>query len=157
MDDTTLSQDGFESIETAKDVVSAGKKDQVALISNLEQLINSKIGSIEETQKKMNEFKEMLDSIFENEPTYQQHSKEAKEAIKVKTATKKEILKRPDVAQVTAKFNDSKSSFRELKEDLSSLLQEYAQTTGRNQFELPDGSVNEIVYNARLVKVPGSR
>lgn len=155
--DDTLSQDGFESIDTAKEVATAGKKDQVALISNLEELIHAKLSSIEETQKQMNQFKEMLDSIFENEPTYQQHSKEAKEAIKVKTATKKEILKRPDVAQVTAKFNDAKTGFRDLKEDLSSLLQEYAQTTGRTQFELPDGSVNEIVYNARLVKLPGSK
>ncbi len=155
--DDTLSQDGFESIDNAKEVATAGKRDQVALIRNLEELINAKISSIDETQKKMNEHKEMLDSIFENEPTYQQHSKEAKEAIKVKTATKKEILKRPDVAQVTAKYNDEKASFRDLKEDLSSLLQEYAQTTGRTQFELPDGSVNEIVYNARLVKLPGSK
>lgn len=155
--DDSLSQDGFESIDTAKDVATAGKKDQFALISNLESLINAKIASIDETQKKMNELKEMLDSIFENESTYQQHSKDAKEAIKIKTNTKKEILKRPDVAQVTAKFNDAKSIFRDLKEDLSSLLQEYAQTTGRTQFELPAGSINEIVYNARLVKVPGSK
>lgn len=155
--DDNLSQDGFESIDTAKEVATSGKRDQVALIHNLEELINSKLISIEETQKKTNEFKEMIDSIFENEPTFQQHSKEAKEAIRVKTNTKKEILKRPDVAQVTAKYNDAKAAFRDLKEDLSSLLQEYAQTTGRTQFELPDGSVNEIVYNARLVKLPGSR
>lgn len=155
--DDNLSQDGFESIDTAKEIATSEKRDQVALIRNLEELINSKLVSIDDTQKKMNEFKEMIDSIFENEPTYQQHSKEAKEAIRVKTNTKKEILKRPDVAQVTAKYNDAKAAFRDLKEDLSSLLQEYAQTTGRTQFELPDGSVNEIVYNARLVKLPGSK
>ncbi len=155
--DDTLSQDGFEELTTASDKTTATKKDQVVLISSLEQLITSKLMSIDDTQKKMNEFREMIESIFENEPTFQQHSKEAKEAIKVKTQTKKEILKRPDVAQTTAKFNDAKSMFRDLKEDLSSLLQEYAQTTGRNQFEMPDGTINEIVYNARLVKLPGAK
>ena len=100
----------------------------------------------------MGELREMLDSVFQNEPTYQAHDAAVKEASKVRGNTKKQLQKQPQVQDLINRIQDHKSHMKELKTALSDYLQEYASTTSSRTFETTDGQLREIVYDARLVK-----
>jgi len=128
---------------------SAGR---VSLTVDLTGLINSHIDQLEHHRSQMGELREMLDSVFQNEPTYQAHDAAVKEASKVRGNTKKQLQKQPQVQDLINRIQDHKSHMKELKTALSDYLQEYASTTSSRTFETTDGQLREIVYDARLVK-----
>lgn len=94
----------------------------------------------------------MSDDIFGNDEVFKEHDKKAKEASKVRSGTKQQILKRPDVADLANKLQALKSEQMELKEGLSDYLREYHRLSGSTEIEGEDGEVREIVYMAKLVK-----
>jgi seryl-tRNA synthetase len=96
--------------------------------------------------------KEMIDSVLENDSTYKDHAEKAKEATRIKSNTKKEIFKRPDVKHVVEKLTEMKDNLSDTREELSNYIQEYAQASGQNYFEAEDGTIQEIVYVAKLRK-----
>ncbi len=122
------------------------------IIINMESIIKSHMSSVDKLQEEHKKFKEMLDDIFGNEPVYQEHLEASKEANKIKNNTKKEILKRPEVAELDTKVKSIKSQIKETQAALSDYLQEYARLSGVNEIEGEDGEVREIVYVAKLVK-----
>lgn len=127
---------------------------EAIVLQNLESLINENLIRIDKLNEELKQQKEMLDSVLENDPTYQEHSKVAKEASRVKTATKNEILKRPDVAHVDAKVKGLRAEVKEIKESMSSYLQEFQRMSGLNQIDTQNGETMEIVYIAKLIKRP---
>ena len=94
----------------------------------------------------------MLDDIFLNDPTYQEHDKKAKEAVKVKSATRSELLKRTDVADLNNKVKEMKISVKELQEALNEYVREYQRLSGVNEITDDKGNVMEIVYTVKLVR-----
>jgi hypothetical protein len=120
---------------------------------DLTGLINSHISQIDRLKIEAGKLKEMLDDIFQNDPTYIEHDKAVKEASKIRGATKKQILKTPQAADLSNKILDLRSQIKERNQELSDYLQDYAKTTGTNSFETEDGTVRQIIYTARLVKV----
>lgn len=128
-----------------------GAKNSEILI-NMESLIKGHIATIDKLTEEARKHKEMLDDIFSNDPTYQEHDKAAKEAAKVKQGTKQQILKQPQAAELDKKIKELKSELKENQGSLSDYLQEYARMAGVNEIEGDDGEVREIVYNARLIK-----
>jgi hypothetical protein len=142
-DDSTPVQEAeiIDSSPTAADTVV-----------DLTGLINSHISQLEVIRHEVSELKEMLNSIFENDSTYQMHDAAVKEATKVRGNTKKQILKLPQAADLTNRIQNTKSHMKELNDALSGYLQDYARSTGATQFETEDGQVREIVYVAKLVK-----
>src|SRR5438552_1429491 len=88
-----------EVVENELEEVNA---DQILI--NMEGLIKNHISSIDRLGVEMKKLKEMLDDIFNNDPTFKEHEKLAKDAIKVKQNTKKEILKRPQAAELDSKI-----------------------------------------------------
>lgn len=122
------------------------------VLINMESMIKSHIASIDKLQTEAKSLKGMLDDIFVNDPTFQEHDKKAKETAKLKSQTKGEILKRPQAAELNNKVKSLKSEIKELQVALSDYLQEYARMSGVNEIEGEDGEVREIVYEARLVK-----
>lgn len=122
------------------------------VLINMEALIKSHITSIDRLQDEAKKLKGMLDDIFSNDPTYNNHDKAAKEASKVKAATRAEILKRPQAAELANKFKTIKSEVKEMQNALSDYLQEYNRMSGVNEIEGEDGEVREIVYEAKLIK-----
>lgn len=128
---------------------SAGGAD---IIINMEGLIKSHIAQIDKLSEEARKLKDMLDDIFENDPTYKEHDEKAKEAAKVKSKTKSEILKRPQAADLNEKIKSLKSQIKENESSLSDYLQEYARLAGVNEIEGEDGEVREIVYTAKLIK-----
>lgn len=125
---------------------------QGELVVNLGNLINANLKELENIEIQMNQQKEMVDNVLQNDSTYKQHEEQAKEATRVKSNTKKEIFKRSDVAHVVAKLAELKENLRDTKEELSQYLQEYSRISEQNSFESEDGTIHEIVYTAHLRK-----
>ncbi len=145
-DDTDVT-DGELVSTPATTQVSGGE-----ILMNMEGLIKNYIASIDKLQEESKKLKEMLDDIFNNDPTFKQHSDEAKEAAKKKQTTKSEILKRPQAAELNEKVKSMKSQVSEQQTSLSDYLQQYAQMAGVNEIEDDSGTVREIVYTAKLVR-----
>jgi hypothetical protein len=148
MDDNNMVVDG-EIGETPKETAAVESGE---VILNMESMIKSHMASLKTLTEEMNKHKGILDDIFENDPTFKEHSDKAKEAATVKANTRKEILKRPQAAELDTKVKSIKSQIKETQEALSDYLQEYARMSGVNEIEGDDGEVREIVYTARLVK-----
>lgn len=122
------------------------------MLLRIEEMIKTHITQIDQLQEKITEHKEMLDDVFTNEPTYQEHEKAAKEAARIKSNTKQQILKRPDVANLAEKLKALKIEKSELQGGLSDYLREYQRLSGSREIEGEDGEIREIVYTAKLVK-----
>ena len=122
------------------------------LLSRIEEMIKTHTSQIDSLKKEASELKGITDDILLNEETFQKHDKIAKEAARIRSNTKKEILKRPDVADKSNKLKALKSEQKELKEGLSDYLREYHRLSGSNEIEGEDGEVREIIYTAKLVR-----
>lgn len=122
------------------------------ILLNMESLIKGHIATIDKLTEESRKIKSMLDDIFANDPTYQEHDKLAKEAAKVRQGTKQQILKQPQAADLDKKLKELKGELKENQGSLSDYLQEYARMAGVNEIEGDDGEVREIVYNAKLIK-----
>lgn len=122
------------------------------VIINLESMIKSHIDSLEKLSEEIRKHKEMLDDIFANDPTYQEHLKQAEEVNKVKNATKAQILKRPQAHELDQKVKGLKNDLKENQASLSDYLGEYQRMSGVNEIEGDDGEVREIIFTAKLIK-----
>lgn len=152
--DTPIVEGVIEDNDTATTDVAttepAAPVSQAELVISLTNLINANLSEIDNIEKELARNKEMVDSVLENDSTFKQHAEAAKEASRIKTNTKKEIFKRPDVKHVVEKLTELKENLADTKDELSNYIQEYSQASGQNYFEAEDGSIQEIVYIAKL-------
>lgn len=137
--------------EVTQVALEPGAKNSEILL-NMESLIKGHVSTIDKLSVEAKKIKEMLDDIFSNDPTYQEHDKAAKEAGRVKQNTKAQILKQPQAADLDKKFKDLRGELKENQASLSDYLQEYARMSGVNEIEGDDGEMREIIYSARLIK-----
>lgn len=126
--------------------------DQSTVYLSLENLIRSNLTTIDTLQKQHREQKEMVDNVLENDQTYRQHLEQANEANKVKSGTKQQIMKRPDVIKIAEKMKGIKEEMKEVQATISDLLQEYQRISGSNTIEREDGQILEIVSTSKLVR-----
>lgn len=134
------------------EVVADGEQNGGQILVNMEAMIKNYVAAIDKLNTEAKKLKEMLDDIFNNDPTFQQHSEAAKEAAKKKGQTKAEILKRPQAKELDDKIRTLKSEAKESQGALSDYLQEYQRMSGVDEIEGEDGEVRQIVYTAKLVK-----
>lgn len=120
-------------------------------LQNIENLIRGHIDDIQDLKVERKKAKEMLDDIFLNDPTFQEHDKVAKEAAKVKSGTKLQILRQPQAAELSKKVKEFTSEIKEGEGALSDYLQEYSKITGATEIEV-DGRMLKIskTYQLRL-------
>lgn len=156
-DDTNLiksvDEDAVEGevVENASLSDSPSISDNAATVSlSLESLIKGHLNTLSKLKNQVAEQMDMLNNVLENDPTYKQHSEDAKKATKVKTATKSEIMKRPDVMQVNNKIKAVREEQKEQQQTLSELLAEYQRTTGLDSIETDEGKIRKIITTARL-------
>lgn len=138
--------------ESEEELSAQEKRDQAKLILNLENLIRNNNVQVAKLSAELAEARDMLKDAFENDVTYKEHADAAKEANKVKSATKAQILRQPQVAGLAAKVKSLTSEVKELKEGMSDYLKEFNRLSGINEIEGEDGELMEIVYVAKLVK-----
>jgi len=126
--------------------------DKAQTVMHLENLIKNNNAQIEKMSGELTEARQMLKDAFENDTTYREHADSAKDANKVKAATKAQILKQPAVAQIATNVKVLTSELKELKEALSQYLDEFNKLSGITEIEGIDGELMEIVYVAKLVR-----
>lgn len=151
MDDNSTDEVIEAEIVTTEEPV-ATQIDGGSVLINMESMIKTHMAALDKLTQEIKEHKGILDDIFLNDPTFQEHSEKAKEASKVKQGTRAEILKRPQAADLNNKIKALKSQLSETQDALSDYLQEYARLSGTNEIEGDDGEVREIVYSAKLVR-----
>lgn len=133
----------------------ADENNDLTVLLSITEMINSSLASIERLEKEAKKYGEMLQGIFDNDPTYLEHTKLAKEAQRVKSTTKQQLMKMPNAADLAGKVKDFRDQIKELRVGMSDYLQEYAKLSGSTDFEDGEGNVRKIVYVARLVKIWG--
>lgn len=130
---------------------SMDQNDAMVLL-NLEDMIKAHISRIEKLQNESREQQEMLTNVLANSEVYREHDEAAKEAAKIKSATRAEIMKQPSVMQVAAKVKDMKQELSESQKALSEYLSEYQRLAKTNIIEDENGEEREIVNNCKLIK-----
>lgn len=144
-----------EVVETPS-MPSEGENDATVLLS-LEQLIKNHIGSIDKLKEEVRKQRQMLEDSFLSDTVYQEHMKAAKEAAKVKSATRAQILKQPQNVLLANKVKQMTTELKDKQFALSDYLLEYQRMTGVNEIEGEDGEVREIVNSAKVVKRPSKK
>lgn len=127
-------------------------KPDATVLGDLENLIKGHISGIDKRKEELKKLKEMISDILINDPIYQEHEKIAKEANKVKSATKAQLMKAPNAAEVVGKVKTMVEEVKEMDGALSDYLREFQRLSGASEIEGDDGQVREIVYVAKLVK-----
>lgn len=128
----------------------ASSSDAVLLV-RIEEMIKTHLAQIDNLQEEITKYRDMVNDIFLNDETFQEHDKVAKEATRIRSSTKQQIMKRPDTADLSNKLKSLKSEQKELKEGLSDYLREYQRLSGSNEIEGEDGQLRQIVFVAKLV------
>lgn len=126
--------------------------DNTSILMNMESMIKSTISSLNQLEVELDKHQSMLNAIFENDATYQEHSAKVKEATKIRNATKQEILKQPQAAELNDKVKRMRSEIKEQKDSLSDYLREFQRMSGLNEIESEDGELMQIVLQPRLVR-----
>lgn len=140
-DDTQLVQDATVIEETPTD-----------MLMNLESTIKEHIASIDKSKSELKKLKEMLADTYRNDSVYQEQDKAVKEATKIRSKTKSELLKQPAVADLSAKVKELSGELKDFQLALSDYLREYMRLSGSSEIEGDDGEVRDIIYVAKLVK-----
>lgn len=159
MDEDTKIVDGEIVKETADENMQAvpaenasAISDQATVLLSLETLIKNNIASIDKLKDEAKKHKQMLEDAFMNDAVYQEHLKLAKEAVKVKSATKVQIIKQPQNVMLSNKIKNMTTELKDKQFALSDYLLEYQRMTGVNEIEGDDGEVREIINTAKVVK-----
>lgn len=118
----------------------------------LENLIKNYITRIGQLKDDLKKKREMLEDAFEGDVVYQEHALKAKEAAKIKGATKMQILKQPALAEMAESVRELQFDIKEQQSMLNDYLQQYQKASGATQIETGDGEILEIVSVFRLVK-----
>lgn len=141
-----------ENTQKAETVAVDSAPNQGMVVIELENMIKSHLSTIDKVEQEYSKHRDMLEDIFNNDSTYKEHAKIAKEAARIKNNTKKEIMKQPQVAQLAEKVRSMKQEISELQNALSDYLREFQRLSGTNEIEDEGGDIREIVYIARLVR-----
>ena len=139
--------DNKEAKDIEKDI-DAGKYDKE---------ISKEITEVSASKKKeLEEFFKLRKAKQEKEQKALEEAKAAEEAAKaaakIKSATKQQILKQPQAADLANKVKTLRSELKENKASLSDYLREFQRMSGISEIEGPDGELQEIVYTAKLIK-----
>lgn len=130
--------------------------DNSTVFLELEGLVKQYMATIERLKAELKEKSEMLNDAFEGDAVYQEHLAKAKEANRVKNATKQQLLKQPAMQELNEKVKDLKFDIKDNQTILSDYLTQYQKASGATQIETEDGEVMEIVSVVKLVKVTRS-
>lgn len=141
-----------EKAEEILEDTSSPQDGQATVLESLEGLIKENLAKVDKLSQEAKQHKEMIDSALLNDEVYKQHEETAKQAQKIKSATKSAILKRPDVTHIVEKLKGVRLELKEINDSMSDYLAEYQRMSGSNEIEDQTGNVMEIVYVAKLVK-----
>ena len=138
----------------AESSASPSNQKAVSEMLNLEQLMKTTLTSIEKLKDELKLQREMFEDSFKNDETYIEHDKLAKEAARIRAATKKQLLKQPSVMILAEKVNDLRQGIKENQAFLSDYLQQWQKLSNASEIETEDGRTLRIVVISKLVPAP---
>lgn len=167
----TVVEAGNQSTETVQDTTSdtdnsngqedenrdeydpsiAASKDSLSMLQ-IESIIKRYLTDIQKLQERYKEKKSMFDDSFNNDANYKTLADKAKEATRLKTAAKQQLMKSPAIEQLAQEVKDMKEEMADLEQSVSDYLQEYQRVSGSNQLETDDGQILEIVQVTKVVR-----
>ena len=148
--DEVVEGEGEENVEEAVTVDS--EANQATVLLSLEELIKNHIQSIDKLRDEVKKHREMFADAFEGNETYRENEAKVKEANKVKSTTREQILHQPAMQTLGAKIKEMSTDLKEKQTALSDYLLEYQRMAGVNEIEGHDGEMREIINNAKLIK-----
>jgi len=152
-----LSDDTASTEEVSETEEVVGMNQATGDFLNLESLIKSYVAKIDGLEKQLREKSQMLKDAFESDAVYREHEEKAKEANRIKSATKQQILKQPALMELNERVKDIKFDISEQQAVLTDYLTQYQQQTGANQIEIGDGEIMDIVTVVKLAKRSSKR
>ena len=120
---------------------------------NLVNQIKTLIDQVETLKEELKTQKQMYEDSFENDAVFNEHDEKVKEATKIRQATKVQILKQGNVAEISEKIGEYRTDLKGMQNTLSELLIQYQKETGATQIETNRGEVLTIVNKVKLVKI----
>ena len=156
MDDTVKpeEQDVVDAEVISEEEPTQQPENDATVLLSLESLIKNHIASIDKLKDELKKHRQMLEDAFIGDAVYQEHMRLAKEAAKVKSATKVQIAKQPQNILLSNKIKGMTTELKDKQFALSDYLLEYQRMTGINEIEGDDGEVREIVNTAKVIKKP---
>lgn len=143
-------------VDDTETIVDTSPNGSADVVINLESLIKTQAVAMDKLKEKLKEQRQMLEDAFQNDPTYIEHEKQAKEAAKIKGKTKSEITKQPAVSILSQKVKDLTVDLKDKQASVSDYLREYQRLTQVTEIEVEAGDVREIVNVPKLVKKKSS-
>lgn len=113
--------------------------------------IQKRIRSIEELKEGMKTAQEALKNALDNDGTYQEAVREAKEINAKKKRIKDEVLNQPENREFVEKVKDVKEEIATLEELLAYELIEYSQQNNTDMIQGEDGLVRKFKILVRLM------
>jgi hypothetical protein len=151
MDDTQAT-DGVVEAEVVEETLTPSQGEGATVLLSLEEMIITNIDTLEKLQQEVRKHREMFDDSFNNDPVFREHTERVKEANKVKSATKQQIMKQPSVMQLSNQVKSIRQEIKERQSSLSDYLQEYQRLTGATEIESNNGDILRIVNSSKLIK-----
>ncbi len=105
------------------------------VLLEIEGLIKTHISGIDKRKSELKKLREMLESALANDETYRQHADKAKEANKVKAATRHQIMQQAQNKQLDDKVKGLSAEIKEMDGALSDYLREYQRMSGSTEIE----------------------
>ncbi len=121
----------------------------------LEGLIKRYIGQISGFKSELKKLKELIEDSFGNDSVFREQDEKAKEAGRLRSGTKQQILKQPALVEKEERADELRAQIKEAEEVLSDYLLQFQKTTGFNEIETDEGETMIIVNKARLIKGSG--
>ncbi len=118
----------------------------------IESIIKRYLLDIQKLQERYKEKKSMFDDSFNNDANYKTLADKAKEATRLKTAAKQQLMKSPAITQLAQEVKEMKEEMADLEQSISDYLREYQKVSGSNQLETDDGQILEIVQVTKVVR-----
>ncbi len=151
MDKTNVIESEIVEDKTTQSENIPAANDATVLLS-IESLIKEHATAIDKGRTELKKYREMLESALLNDETYRLHSDKVKEAVKIKSATKSQIMQIPGNQELAEKVKELASGVKDAQNELSDYLREFLRISGTNEIEGEDGEIHEIVSTAKLIK-----
>lgn len=122
------------------------------VVESLRSLILQTVENVQEMKGDKKKLDETIKSVLDNDSTYVKHAEDAKEASRIKSNTKKEIFKRPDVKHVVERKLELHEDIKAEEEQLDAYLQDYYDKTGTDVIEDRNGNVLQVIKKFKVVQ-----
>lgn len=154
----SVDQMAKEALQKASDQSSVGsvqeeadKSDDFAqTLSSLQNLIEAKATKLMNHKNEMKQKREMIKSVFENDPQLHETKEKKDEVYKAFRERKKIVREKPEVKELKSELKMMSQAQKEIEESLSNHLINYHQLTNSTSFDTSDGDQWEFKIKAKV-------